>query len=158
MSSLAVTHFILQKMWNRNSVTQASEEAFSETLPSKKLVRLPRSFTLQFEVQLSGVRRSGLKEGLLWLGKGNHPLFAIHSITTQEHMPKEMKTKGQVPEDTLSLVTQLGGFGKRWAQQPHITGLLAWRPAGMDNHLTSQASKEDPVPQPLIHPRGSTAP
>lgn len=102
MSSLAVTHFILQKMWNRNSATQASEEAFSETLLSKKLVRLPRrSFTLQSEVQLSGVRRSGLKEGLLRLGKGNYPLFTIHAITTHKHMPKEMKTEGQVPEDTI---------------------------------------------------------
>lgn len=70
-----------------------------------------------------------------------------NAITTQEHTPKQVKAEGQEPEDTLSLVTQLSGFRMSWAQQPHTTGLLAWRPAGLDNRLTSQVSKEDPVPQ-----------
>lgn len=70
-----------------------------------------------------------------------------NTITTQEHKPKRMKAEGWEPEDTLTLLMQLRGLGMSWAQQPHTTGLLGWTPAGLDNHLTSHVSKEDPVPQ-----------
>lgn len=71
----------------------------------------------------------------------------LNVITTQEHTPKQMKAEGQEPEDTLSLVTKSSGFGMSWALQPHTSGLVGWRPAGLDNHLTSQVSEEDPGPQ-----------
>lgn len=70
-----------------------------------------------------------------------------NAIATQEHTPKQMNAEGQEPEDTLSLVMHSGSFSTSWAQQPHTTGLLGWRSAGLDNRLTSQVSKEDPVPQ-----------
>lgn len=92
-------------------------------------------------------------------GEGQFSALHQHTTTIQEHTPEQMKAGGQVPEDTLSLATQLGDFSTSWTQQPCITGLLGWRPrSGLENHLTSQASKEDPVPQPIIPSRRSTVP